>query len=203
MKLIQKILFRLCSLFHCLYGVVRKCGWRLQGAKFGQKTSLSTLIITWPHQVSVGKNCTIEENVAFKFDGIWEPGPSIIVNDDVFLGRNCEFNVRLRVEIEKHCLIASGCKFIDHDHAIERLYLNDVEAVLNLAPGSECPILIEAGVWLGVNVIVLKGVTVGRGAIVGAGAVVTKSIPPYEIWAGVPARKLGERPVINQKFGIE
>jgi acetyltransferase-like isoleucine patch superfamily enzyme len=41
--------------------------------------------------------------------------------------------------------------------------------------------------------LVLKGVTIGNGAIVAAGAAVTKSIPEYEIWAGVPARKIGKR----------
>jgi carbonic anhydrase/acetyltransferase-like protein (isoleucine patch superfamily) len=39
----------------------------------------------------------------------------------------------------------------------------------------------------------MSGVRIGRGAIVGAGAVVTKDVPPYEIYAGVPARKIGER----------
>ena len=61
-------------------------------------------------------------------------------------------------------------------------------------PTAKGAIKIADDVWLGANVIVLKGVTIGRGAIVGAGAVVTKSIPEYEIWAGVPAKKLGVRP---------
>lgn len=39
----------------------------------------------------------------------------------------------------------------------------------------------------------IAGVTVGNGAVVGAGAVVTKDIPPYEIWGGVPAKKIGAR----------
>ena len=43
-------------------------------------------------------------------------------------------------------------------------------------------------VWLGVNVTVLKGVNIGDGALVGAGSLVTKSIPPHVIAAGVPAR---------------
>jgi serine acetyltransferase len=39
----------------------------------------------------------------------------------------------------------------------------------------------------------MAGVSIGRGAIVAAGAVVTKDVPPYEIHAGVPARKIGDR----------
>jgi acetyltransferase-like isoleucine patch superfamily enzyme len=54
-------------------------------------------------------------------------------------------------------------------------------------------IIIGENVWLGCNVAVLKGANIGDGAVVAAGAVVTKSIPPYEIWGGVPAKKIGER----------
>jgi acetyltransferase-like isoleucine patch superfamily enzyme len=54
-------------------------------------------------------------------------------------------------------------------------------------------IVLEDDVWLGANVVVLDGVTIGRGAIVGAGAVVTQSIPPYAIAGGVPARVIRYR----------
>ena len=39
----------------------------------------------------------------------------------------------------------------------------------------------------------MSGVTIGRGAVVAAGAVVTKDIPPYEVWGGVPAKKIKDR----------
>lgn len=54
-------------------------------------------------------------------------------------------------------------------------------------------ITIEDDVWLGSNVTVVDGVTIGKGSIVGAGAVVTKSIPPYSIAVGVPAKVVGDR----------
>lgn len=50
------------------------------------------------------------------------------------------------------------------------------------------PIIIEDNVWIGLNAIILKGVTIGEGAIIAAGAVVTKDVPAYSIVAGVPAR---------------
>ena len=53
--------------------------------------------------------------------------------------------------------------------------------------------VIGAGADIGVNAIVLPGVTIGRGAIVGAGAVVTRDVPPFAIVAGVPARFLAWR----------
>jgi acetyltransferase-like isoleucine patch superfamily enzyme len=52
---------------------------------------------------------------------------------------------------------------------------------------------IQDDAWLGYNVTVIAGATIGRGAIVAAGAVVTKDIPPYEIHGGVPAKKIADR----------
>ena len=155
----------------------------------GAGTRLPKVHVTWPHQVSLGENVVLEHDIYFKYDGVWAPGPSIIVHDRVFLGFGCEFNARRRIEIGADCLIASGCKFIDHDHGSAR---RDIP-MRDQLPGAEAEIILAEDVWLGVNVVILKGVHVGRSAIVGAGAVVTRNIPEYEIWGGVPARKVGER----------
>ena len=56
------------------------------------------------------------------------------------------------------------------------------------------PVIIEDDCWTGANVVIAKGVTLARGTVVGANAVVTKSTEPYSIVAGVPARKIAERP---------
>lgn len=56
--------------------------------------------------------------------------------------------------------------------------------------GSDAPIMIEKDVWLGVNVSVLKGVTIGERTLVAAGSVVTKSLPSGVIAAGHPAKVL-------------
>lgn len=48
-------------------------------------------------------------------------------------------------------------------------------------------------VWIGNRALVLQGVTIGDGAVIGAGSVVTKDIPPYEVWAGNPAKKIKDR----------
>ncbi len=49
-------------------------------------------------------------------------------------------------------------------------------------------------VWLGSNVIVLPGVTIGEGAVCCAGAVITKDVPPYSVVAGIPAKEVNKRP---------
>lgn len=52
---------------------------------------------------------------------------------------------------------------------------------------------IEDDVFIGVNAIICNSVTIGKGAIIGAGSVITKDIPPYQVWAGNPARFIKER----------
>ncbi len=186
-QVLQKIFFRLRFQFG-IRPALRKLWWQIQGARFGTGTGVPRLLITWPHQVVIGERCILEDDIFFKYDGFWLPGPSIVVGNRVFIGRGCEFNIRRRIVIGNDCLIASGCKFIDHDHA-----LAVGAGPMHSLSCPEAAITLEEDAWLGVNVVVLKGVTIGQGAVVGAGAVVTKSVPPYEIWAGIPARKIGQR----------
>lgn len=54
-------------------------------------------------------------------------------------------------------------------------------------------VVIEDDVWVGARAIILRGVKVGRGAVVGAGALVNKSVPPYAIVGGNPAKVIGFR----------
>jgi maltose O-acetyltransferase len=52
------------------------------------------------------------------------------------------------------------------------------------------PVVIEDGVWIGANVVLLPGTTIGRHSVIAAGAVVTRSVPPLTLAGGVPARAL-------------
>lgn len=88
------------------------------------------------------------------------------------------------VKIGDGCTITNGVVMLTHfydtsvltEHAYTRGCINI---------GSRC--------YIGMNTIFSKPVTIGDGAVVGAGSVVTKDIPPYEIWAGVPARFIKKR----------
>ncbi|MFN3193064.1 MAG: acyltransferase [Aureliella sp.] len=170
-----------------LPSLCRKLIFGLRGGKVGERTHLPRYLATWPHQVVIGSRCTLQEDIFYNFDHFWVPGPKILIGDDSFIGRGCEFNIRRKLTVGHHAMIASGCKFIDHDHEFKT-------GESALGDGHiESPITLEPYVWLGANTIVLKGVTIGEGAIVGAGGVVTKSVRRREIWGGVPARKIGER----------
>ncbi|MFZ4796184.1 MAG: acyltransferase [Bacteroidia bacterium] len=74
-------------------------------------------------------------------------------------------------------------KFIVDSH--EKLFENDKE------------VIIEDDIWVGANVTILMGVTVGRGCVIAAGSVVNKSCPPYSIIGGVPAK------ILKYRFNID
>ncbi len=115
------------------------------------------------------------------------------------------------VEIQKNAHIGAHCKISSHTFICEGVVIEDgvfighnvtfindrVPRAVNPdgslqteADWAVVPTRIERGASLGSSVTVLCGVTVGAGALVGAGSVVTKSIPPGEIWAGNPAKFL-------------
>jgi acetyltransferase-like isoleucine patch superfamily enzyme len=182
------VTFRLAAWGDRARSFARKTLLRLRGMRICTSSILSGgLRVTWPHQVQVGERCLFEHDVYLKFDGIWSEGPNIIFKNDVFVGSGCEFNIRQRIVVQDDVLIASGSRFVDHDHGT-RLY-----QLIRLQEGPEAEILIESGAWIGCNCVILKGVTIGSGSVIAAGAVVTKSVPPNEIWAGVPAKRISIR----------
>lgn len=87
------------------------------------------------------------------------------------------------VKIGKNVLIAGRVFITDHDHVYDDDDLPCTQSGLNTAP-----VVIEDEVWIGEGAVILKGVTIGRRSVVGANAVVTKSVPPYTVVGGIPAR---------------
>jgi acetyltransferase-like isoleucine patch superfamily enzyme len=87
------------------------------------------------------------------------------------------------VELEEYSSLSRGCVILAHWVTTEFLQ----EKIGGPFFGK---VHIGKGVSLGVNVIVLPGVTIGEGSIIGAGSVVVKDIPPYSIAVGNPARVL-------------
>ena len=62
------------------------------------------------------------------------------------------------------------------------------------SPGSIKPVMIGEGAFIGVNSIILGGITIGTGAIIGAGSIVTHDVPDHAIVAGNPAKRIGTPP---------
>lgn len=166
---------------------LRRAYWSLQGMQIGKGTTFSSLHVTWPHQVRIGRNCRIEHDVYFHFDGIYSPGPSIVIGDDCFIGSGCEFNITAGIEIGNKVLIAGGCRFVDHNHGTA------LGLPMGIQPTTAARISVEDDSWIGANAVVLEGVSIGAGAVVAAGAVVTRPVPANAIAGGVPARVLRYR----------
>jgi acetyltransferase-like isoleucine patch superfamily enzyme len=92
---------------------------------------------------------------------------------------------REQITIEKNVFIGANCTVVDSDfHPLDP---GDRVSMRNNSVLS-APVHLEENVWLGMNVIVLKGVTIGRNTVVGAGSVVTRSLPPNIIAGGNPAK---------------
>lgn len=108
---------------------------------------------------------------------------NISVGHDVYIGPGANFGgdsifIGNKVLFGPNVSIHGG----DHSYTTVGKYIFDCTE-----GGLAAEVIIEDDVWIGSGVIILKGVKIGRGSIVAAGAVVTKSINPYSIVAGVPA----------------
>lgn len=115
--------------------------------------------------------------------------PELILGEKVFIGRDTYLGVYKPIHIGRRVLVGAYCYLISANHNIERRDIPIVEQGFTGAP-----IVIEDDAWLGTHVVVLPGVTIGRGAVIGASSVVTCDIPAWEIWGGVPARFIKQRP---------
>mgnify|MGYP001624013750 CR=1 FL=1 len=128
---------------------------------------------------------------------------SSIVNSTIdkytYVGNYCTI---VSCNIGKFCSIADFCIIGGAQHPIERVSTSPVfhegdnafHKNFSLFPAVQTKrTIIENDVWLGNNCLIKAGVKIGTGAIIGMGAVVTKDVPPYEIWAGVPAVKIRSR----------
>lgn len=61
-------------------------------------------------------------------------------------------------------------------------------------------IRIEDDSWIGANVVILPGVTIGRGSTIGAGSIVSRDVPPYSVAVGIPARVVKTLPSVEEEL---
>lgn len=143
---------------------------RARFAKCGKNVKLKPLSSDFVYKnIEIGDNVRIGERASFQ---TWIA--KLRIGNKVLFGPN----VTIRGGI--------------HPYYVAGRFIYDIgEGEKN--PEDDADVIIEDDVWVGCNVTILKGVTIGRGGIVVAGAVVTKSVPPYTIVGGVPAKKIGNR----------
>ena len=91
------------------------------------------------------------------------------------------------ITIGENSIFGPLCYLSDNDHGMVR------GMPIKEQPQQTKPVSVGSDVWLGVGATLLKGSSVGDGAVVAARAVVTKPVPPLEIWGGIPAKQIGVR----------
>ncbi|WP_417914364.1 acyltransferase [Candidatus Electronema sp. JM] len=137
--------------------------------------------------IALGDNVTLSNHVMLSSK-----------NGMIRVGDNCGFNsqtiiqscIGCPVEIGPDCIFGQQCFVIGGgSYHLDRLDI-PIREQGNRVDGG---VRLEADVWLGGKVTVLGGVTMGRGSVAGAGAVLTKSVAPYTISAGVPAKVINMR----------
>jgi acetyltransferase-like isoleucine patch superfamily enzyme len=140
------------------------------------------------NQLSVGEDSIIHADISFE-----DSGGKIQIGSRTFVGRSDLVCYR-SLMIGDDVIMSWGITVVDHDsHSIEwEKRRNDVldwgKGQKNWQHVAHAPVVIGNKAWIGFNVSILKGVTIGEGAVIGACSVVTRDIPPYSVAVGNPAK---------------
>ena len=145
----------------------------------------------------IEKNCSIvcvkggrliirHSHISFGTSIVADEGSYLSI-DRAFIGRNCVITAKEKVIINNQCLIAEMVVIRDQDHNTDVLHRNSQREEFKTAP-------VEIGekVWVAAKATILKGVQILQFSVIAASAVVTKSIPPNQIWGGIPASFIKE-----------
>tara|TARA_R110001606_G_scaffold314556_6_gene461332 strand:+ start:9774 stop:10334 length:561 start_codon:yes stop_codon:yes gene_type:complete len=143
-------------------------------------------------QLTIGSDVKIVSLSRYNRAGINHPtelaveaGASLTIGDRVGMS-GAAIYASERIIIGNDVLLGANVKIYDTD-------FHPLSAADRLAskPSATAPVEIHDAVWLGANVTVLKGVTIGARTVVAAGSIVTKDLPPDVLAAGIPARVIG------------
>lgn len=123
------------------------------------------MMVAGDSNFSMGDRCSINTNVHLTVNN----------RSEIKLGSNCLLGPNVVLRPNSHCFPRRDLPVRDQGHTEGCIILGD-------------------DVWIGANAVVVGGVKIGKGAVIAAGAVVVKDVPEYEVWGGVPARKIKDRP---------
>jgi len=163
---------------------MRRAVWRALTRRFGHGIRIGRgALATHPETFEIGDGVFIGEHafIQGRFDG------RCLIGDHTWIGPQSYVDARDLV-IEEYVGWGPGAKVLGSRHTGVPLDVPVIQTDLEIEPVRIC-----AWADIGVNAVVLPGVTIGRGAIVGAGSVVTTDVEPFSIVAGVPARLVRRR----------
>ena len=129
----------------------------------------------------IGKNVVFHFRTEIRGIHRLKIGAGTIIGDNALLASQRGLTIGKNVNLSSNVSIYSGA----HDHR---------DPYFRSTPEKTRPITIGDRVWIGSNAIILTGVNIGEGAVCCAGCVVTKDVEPYAVVAGIPAKKVNERP---------
>lgn len=152
-------------------------------------------------ELSLGEECYID--CAFHFE---KEGAKVTIGKNCFIGAKTKLIAAKSIQIGDQVTISWGVTFVDHNsHSLDRnrreedhqIGMANIRSEKKWCEGKRwhevtaAPIIVEDGVWIGFEAVVMKGVTLGKGSVVGARAVVVKDVPAYAVVAGNPAKIVG------------
>jgi acetyltransferase-like isoleucine patch superfamily enzyme len=133
-----------------------------------------------------GKNVHIGENSRFNYSHISLGNNVSIGVNSIYISAVAKINIGNYVMIGPNVVIVTG----NHRTDVLGEYMYNVK---NKLQENDADVNIEDDVWIGANVIILKGVNIGRGSVIAAGSLVNKDIDPYSVYGGNPAKLIAKR----------
>jgi len=138
--------------------------------------------------IRIGKDCyfdfnhnsilIISDNVVVKDNCkiVLYPSARIAIGNNSYIGPSCEIFSRASIEIGTNVLLAQQCILIDYNHQYDK-------GGVKIDEFKTAPIEIDNNSWLGLRVVVLKGVEIGEGAIIGAQEIIRKDVPAHSLFS--------------------
>jgi acetyltransferase-like isoleucine patch superfamily enzyme len=158
--------------------------------RVGRGTSLGRDVEIAPgSRIDIGDNCRVGDRCVLEVSRYGISGLSI--GSDTWISHNCHVTCRGSITIGAHVMIGEFTSLRDTSHGHE-----DTERPMKSQEDIVGSIIIEDDVWIGRGALILgrpEGLIVGQGAVVGANSVVNRSVAPFDVVGGVPARTLKHR----------